>query len=72
MVGKSDGEMIKAESPAWAGWAPTIVFDEVAEHALDFWLTSEDLPLPNNRVTIGTDGEIHLALNETNQEAITG
>jgi len=69
MVGKSDGEMIKAEAPSWAGWAPTMAFDEVAEHAVDFWLTSEDLPLSDNRVTVDAEGRIHLALHDTNQEA---
>ena len=56
MVGKSDGEMIKGEAPFWAGWAPVRPFEDLARHAVDFWLTSEDPPLPENRVTLNRDG----------------
>ena len=40
----------------------------MAQHSLDFWLTSEDLPDPNNRVTINKDGEIVLAYKPNNEE----
>src|SRR5215469_14485603 len=47
-VGKLDGETLKAGAPAIApGWT----LDLMADHSLSFWLTSEDLPDPNNRVT---------------------
>ncbi|MDQ3855009.1 MAG: GMC family oxidoreductase, partial [Chloroflexota bacterium] len=69
MVGKSDGEMIKGEAPFWAGWAPVRSFEEIARHAVDFWLTSEDLPLPENRVTLHPDGAIVVSQHDTNQEA---
>lgn len=36
--------------PAFLQWFPEKPFDWIAEHSLDFWLTSEDLPLPQNRV----------------------
>ena len=36
--------------------------DEVARHAIDFWLSTEDLPRPENRVTLRRDGSIALAL----------
>ena len=29
----------------------------MAKHSLDFWLTSEDLPDPDNRVTLDRDGQ---------------
>src|SRR5262249_26275136 len=35
----------------------------------DFWLTSEDLPLADNRVTLDASGHIVLSLRDTNQEA---
>ncbi len=41
----------------------------MAKHSLDFWLTSEDLPDPNNRVTIGRDGKIVLTYTPNNLEA---
>jgi choline dehydrogenase-like flavoprotein len=40
----------------------------VAKHSLDFWLTSEDLPSPNNRVTLNRDGEIVLSYTPNNTE----
>ena len=34
--------------------------DELATHSLEFWLTTEDLPLDDNRVRLGRDGGIVL------------
>jgi choline dehydrogenase-like flavoprotein len=62
-VGKMDVVALKAGAPAIApGWT----LDLMAKHSLDFWLTSEDLPDPNNRVTIGRDGEIVLTYTPNN------
>ena len=41
----------------------------VAAHAVDFWLSTEDLPQPDNRVTLGPDGAIHLAYTPSNPTA---
>ena len=41
----------------------------MARHSLDFWLTSEDLPDPNNRVTLNRDGEVVLSYKANNQKA---
>ena len=40
-------------------------------HSLDFWLTSEDLPDPENRVTLDREGEIELAYTPNNGEGHT-
>jgi choline dehydrogenase-like flavoprotein len=67
MLGKSDGEQIRANAPHWAGRiSPEMPFDVLAHHAVDFWLCGEDLPQPENRVTLDGDGRIHLALDEKN------
>jgi choline dehydrogenase-like flavoprotein len=64
-VGKLDGETLKAGAPAIApGWT----LDLMARHSLDFWLTSEDLPDPNNRVTLDRNGNIVLAYRPNNEE----
>jgi choline dehydrogenase-like flavoprotein len=56
-VGKLDGDTLRAGAPAIApGWT----LEQMAKHSLDFWLTSEDLPDPNNRVTLNKKGEIVL------------
>ncbi|MGW4817608.1 GMC oxidoreductase [Streptomyces sp. NPDC004227] len=67
MLGKSDAEQIRGEAPHWAGLAsPDMPFEVLAHHAVDFWLCGEDLPNPGNRVTLDSEGHIHLALDETN------
>ncbi len=68
MVGKSVGAMYKGEKPIEAGLAPMFTLDEVARHAVDFWLSTEDLPDPNNRVTLASDGNIKLSYTPNNQE----
>ena len=65
-VGKLDAITLKAGAPAIA---PNFTLEMMAKHSLDFWLTSEDLPDPNNRVTIGRDGKIVLTYTPNNLEA---
>jgi len=65
-VGKLDGETLKAGAPAVApGWT----LDLMAKHSLDFWLTSEDLPDPSNRVTLNRGGKIVLSYTPNNEES---
>jgi choline dehydrogenase-like flavoprotein len=67
-VGKLDGDTLKAGAPAIApGWT----LDLMAAHSLDFWLTSEDLPDPSNRVTLDRDGRIVLSYQPNNEEGHT-
>ena len=68
MLGKSDGEMINGEAPGWAVWKPEFALDFLAEHSIDFWLQSEDLPDPANRVTIDSGGKVTLALEHVDLE----
>jgi len=65
-VGKLDGETLRAGAPAIA---PGFTLDLMARHSLDFWLTSEDLPEPTNRVTLDRDGNIVLTYKPNNEEA---
>jgi choline dehydrogenase-like flavoprotein len=63
MLGKSDAVLIgfdvpEADDPG-----------ELARHSLDFWLTTEDLPLPDNQVTVDAGGGIHLRYRPTNLRA---
>lgn len=68
-LGKSDAEMIKGEAPDWVIWKPDRPFEVMARHSVDFWLTSEDLPDPDNRVTVTPEGAIVLQLSERSTEA---
>jgi choline dehydrogenase-like flavoprotein len=58
MLGKSDKDILRAGAP-W--FAPNLALDYMAKHAIDFWLTTEDLPHPSNRVTVDRAGGIHVA-----------
>lgn len=64
-VGKLDGVTLKAGAPAFT---PKWTLDAMARHSLDFWLTSEDLPDPDNRVTLDRDGRIVLSYTPNNEE----
>ena len=64
-VGKLDGVALSAGAPAIA---PGFTLDLMARHSLDFWLTSEDLPDPENRVTLDAQGSIVLAYQPNNEE----
>ena len=69
MVGKSSAQMFRGEKPGETRLAPEWTLDRVARHAIDFWLSTEDLPRPDNRVTLEADGNVKLAYSETNAEA---
>jgi choline dehydrogenase-like flavoprotein len=65
-VGKLDAITLSAGAPAIApGWS----LELMAKHSLDFWLTSEDLPDANNRVTLNSKGEIVLSYTPNNEES---
>jgi choline dehydrogenase-like flavoprotein len=68
MVGKSNAEAMKGEEPKLTKLAPHWSLADTAEHAVDFWLTTEDLPQPENRVTLDGDGNVHLAYTSTNDD----
>jgi len=64
-VGKLDGDALRGGAPAIApGWT----LDQMGKHSLDFWLTSEDLPDPDNRVTLDREGRIVLSYTPNNEE----
>jgi choline dehydrogenase-like flavoprotein len=62
MLGKSQPDMFHGD----AKFAPGFALEQMATHALDFWFTSEDLPDPENRVTVERDGTIKLSYTENN------
>jgi choline dehydrogenase-like flavoprotein len=66
MIGKSNAEAMRGEKPKLTKLSPEWTLSDVAGHAVDFWLTTEDVPLPGNRVTTDKDGNVHLAYTMTN------
>lgn len=67
MVGKSQGPMYRGEKPIETLLAPTWTLDQIALHAVDFWLSTEDLPRAENRVMLDAQGAIHLNYTPSNQ-----
>ena len=49
MMGKANGNMLAGDAPKIT---PEFVLDVMASHSIDWWLTSEDLPDPENRVLL--------------------
>ncbi len=68
MVGKSQPAMFRGEKPGETRFAPSWTLNEVARHAVDFWLSTEDLPLPENRVTLAADGNVMISYAPSNEE----
>jgi choline dehydrogenase-like flavoprotein len=68
MVGKSQAPMFHGEKPKETLLAPRFSLEEIARHAVDFWLSTEDLPLPENRVTLRSDGALQIAYAASNDE----
>ena len=66
MIGKSQPEMFRGEKPGETALAPEWSLESVSRHAIDFWLSTEDLPMPANRVTVDRDGRLTLAYKPSN------
>jgi len=67
MIGKTLGPMYRGESPLETALLPTGLLDDLAHHAVDFWLTTEDLPDPQNRVTVDASGKLTLSYTPNNE-----
>lgn len=65
MLGKSNAVQLGTEAPRFT---PGMALDTMADHALDFWLTTEDLPDPENRVRVDDRGRIRLHYTPNNVE----
>lgn len=63
MLGKVDEVLMAFEAPEPLGG---MSYAEMARHSLDFWLQSEDLPDPNNRVTVTKAGQVRLHYTQNN------
>jgi choline dehydrogenase-like flavoprotein len=66
LLGKMDGTTMKTGA---GPLVPTCLFDRMARHSFDFWLTSEDLPDAANRVELTSGGRIKLSYVPNNLEA---
>ena len=63
--GKVKPEMLQSKN----AWALRTFRKAIAARSVDFWVMSEDLPDPSNRVTVDDEGRIHLTRKATNLAA---
>jgi choline dehydrogenase-like flavoprotein len=66
LMGRNDPETI-----SWLAedLYPGQTYSELKQKTIDFWLTAEDLPHPENRVTLRNDGAIKVSYVRTNYTA---
>jgi choline dehydrogenase-like flavoprotein len=68
-------QMGRMDADSLAGLAqkqlPDVDIGHLAAHCLDFFITAEDLPDPDNRVELAADGRIRVVYTENNLEAYT-
>ena len=60
LLGKADRGLLQADAPH----TPGLALEQIATHSIDWWLTAEDLPMPDNRVQLGRDGQIELRVTD--------
>jgi hypothetical protein len=68
MCATSHAEQIRGEAPALMKLLPEMPFEKMAEHSIDFWMQTEDLPRPENRIRYDGD-RVVLEIEEGNMEA---
>jgi len=68
MCAATHSAQIRGEAlPEWLEWLPDAPFEVMARHSMDFWLSSEDIPVPQNRIRYDS-GRVVLELTETNMQ----
>ncbi|HYD47207.1 MAG TPA: GMC family oxidoreductase, partial [Terriglobales bacterium] len=66
MMGNVDANILRLGAPRLV---PGMTLEIMANHTMPFWLTTEDLPEPNNRVTIAENGGIVLSYTANNERS---
>lgn len=65
LLGNVKSDMLKGAAPKLT---PNLIFATMSHHAVGWWLSSEDLPDPENRVTLNSSGNIVLSYKPNNEE----
>jgi choline dehydrogenase-like flavoprotein len=76
MLGKSDGDQVRGKAPSFLAWGaklmPGSMMEDIARHGVDFWMSNEDLPRPDSRITLDKEGTVRLSLpKNNNSEGLT-
>ena len=64
-LGKLQAGMLSAAKP----WLPKSLLTAMANRSVDWWVMSEDLPDPDNRVCLGANGELRVQWKPNNRVA---
>ncbi|MCM1981706.1 GMC oxidoreductase [Lyngbya confervoides] len=63
LMGKHTWEMMRSDFPEWV---PNRMLQAIARRSVDWWVQTEDLPDPENRVTLTPRGEIAVTYRPNN------
>lgn len=66
LMGKMDHDSLRSLA---VEALPNVSAEHISSHSVDFFITAEDLPSRDNRVTLRPDGSIRLSYTENNLEA---
>ena len=69
LMGKPDRGTLEWLRSVSLNTLPGVSMDDIQEGTIDFFLTAEDLPDPNNRITLREDGTIRVSYTLNNTEA---
>lgn len=64
LLGKATEDLLRCDQPK----APRFLLRFMAQHSVDWWFTTEDLPDPGNAVTLTADGRIQLHYTPNNRK----
>jgi choline dehydrogenase-like flavoprotein len=64
-LGKLSADMVKTSKT----WVPMALLRFLESHSSDWWATTEDLPRPENRLTVDLRGRVHLRYQPNNVAA---
>ena len=66
LIGKMQPSMLKASMPI----LPMGAANWIASHSHEWWLLTEDLPDPNNRITIAPNGGVNIHYKPNNRQSL--
>lgn len=66
LMGKHTWEMMRPDFPSFI---PQGILEQWSKHSIDWWVQSEDLPNPNNRVSVDRNGVIHIEYQPNNLQS---
>jgi len=69
LLGKLNGSILAAGLPRHFRRLPRSILNWLADHSVDWYVMSEDLPDADSRVTVGEDGIIQLSWKRSNYKA---